>query len=51
MMTFDDTPGIMVLSRPNLLSPKAYVRQTGKRVFEVFSVEVSTYSHKGTNTI
>ena len=25
--------------------------QTGKRVFEVFSVEVSTYSHKGTNTI
>lgn len=33
MMTFDDTPGIVVLSRPNLLSPKAHVRHRQEKDF------------------
>ena len=33
MMTFDDTPGIMVLSRLNLLSPKAHVRHRQEKDF------------------
>ena len=33
MMMFDDTPGIMVLSRPNLLSLKAYVRHRQEKEF------------------
>ena len=38
MMTFDDTPGIVVLSRPNLLSPKAHVRHRQEKDSLKFSL-------------